>query len=134
MRLEVGTSLLIPAGTSVELAGDPSLARFRLGASSPAVLLVAEDFPFDVSGSVTFVRGAYIRLETDAATDVRLLPARTELFLPAGTPATVVGKLTGPIGTLPVSEPCEFPVLLFLGGAIAAVVVGGLIVHMLTED
>jgi hypothetical protein len=135
MRLEVGTSLIIPAGTAVEVAGDPSLSRFRLTSAVPASLMSAEDFPFDVAGSVTFTRGAYIRLEGPVETDVRLLEAGARLFLPAGTPATIVGKITGPIGQDPLATvPCEFPVLLFLGGAIAAVVVGGLIVHLLTKE
>jgi hypothetical protein len=134
MRLEVGTSLIIPAGTAVEVAGDPSLSRFRLTSAVPASLMSAEDFPFDVAGSVTFTRGAYIRLEGPVETDVRVLEAGARLFLPAGTPATIVGKITGPLDQPPETVPCEFPVLLFLGGAVVAVVVGGLIVHLLTKE
>lgn len=113
-RLEVGTSLILPAGASVNRAGETS--DLRLAGPATASLVNAENLLAPtVPSSLVLRSGAYVRLLADVSTaSGEVLTYGTTVFVAAGTEVAVVGKLTDQMVTGAACE-CEVPWFVIIG-------------------
>lgn len=114
-RLEVGTSLILPAGAAVNRAGDTS--ELRLPAPVLVALVNAEDLLAPtVAESVVLRSGAYVRLLSDVNTESGdVLTSGTTVFVVAGTQVSVVGKLTDTDQVNMATCACEVPWFIIIG-------------------
>lgn len=112
-RLEVGTSLILPAGAAVNRAGDTS--ELRLPAPVAAALVNAENLLSPtIPASVVLRSGAYVRLLADVSTaSGDVLTSGTTVFVVAGTQVAVVGKLTDQV--VAAACECELPWFVIIG-------------------
>ena len=124
-RLETGTSITLPAGTKIQIAGEISLRDIELTSSVPGVLVNQEEVMGSVTENVLLPRGAYVRLSVDVALDEGSLPAGTTVFVLAGSYMRIVAKATD-LPMLPGERSCDFPWFLLLLGSVLSIVLGGL--------
>lgn len=124
-RLEVGTSLILPAGAAVNRAGDTS--ELRLPAPVLVSLVNAEDLLVpNVAESVVLRSGAYVRLLADVNMESGdVLTSGTTLFVAAGTEVAVVGKLTDQV--VAAACECELPWFVIIGLGLFGGIAGALL-------
>jgi hypothetical protein len=125
-RLEVGTSLILPAGAAVNRAGDT--ADLLLPAPVMAVLVNEENLLSPtVPDSVVLRSGAYVRLLSPVRTESGVeLGAGATVFVAAGTQVAVVGKLVDQIATGASCE-CEVPWFVIIGLGLFGGIAGALL-------
>jgi len=132
-RLETGTSITLPAGTRIQIAGELELRDIELTSSVPGVLVNQEEVMGSVTENVLLPRGAYVRLSVDVAVEDGFLPAGTTVFVLAGSYLSVTAKATD--GLVVGREcSCDFPWMLLLLVSIGGIVLGGLALRAVTGE